>query len=207
MQPNTTPVARHREHPDAGSRDGKGLGSTKGSGICHAYARDGRCISLLKILMTNYCVYDCAYCVNRVSSNVPRARFTVDEVVWLTTEFCRRNYIEGLFLSSGVLRSSDYTMEEMVRIAEKLRAQGFRGYIHLKTIPGAIALHALTGDGSRVLKRRGGMERTRDGRLLLVTLHPSCLLRLPESQARDRATEDFRNDLVHAVEMLRVRAG
>ncbi|WP_298429884.1 putative DNA modification/repair radical SAM protein [uncultured Jannaschia sp.] len=120
-----------------GSRDGTGLGSTTGSGICHAYAPDGRCISLLKILMTNYCVYDCAYCVNRRSSNVPRARFTVDEVVWLTTEFYRRNYIEGLFLSSGIIASSDYTMEEMVRIAETLRAQGFRGYIHLKTIPEA----------------------------------------------------------------------
>ncbi|SDY74314.1 putative DNA modification/repair radical SAM protein [Jannaschia faecimaris] len=120
-----------------GSRDGKGLGSTTGSGICHAYAPDGRCISLLKILMTNYCVYDCAYCVNRVSSNVPRARFTVGEVVWLTTEFYRRNYIEGLFLSSGILKSSDYTMEEMVRIAERLRSDGFRGYIHLKTIPDA----------------------------------------------------------------------
>lgn len=120
-----------------GSRDGKGLGSTTGSGICHAYAPDGRCISLLKILMTNYCVYDCAYCVNRVSSNVPRARFTVEEVVWLTTEFYRRNYIEGLFLSSGIIKSSDYTMEEMVRIAETLRMQGFRGYIHLKTIPDA----------------------------------------------------------------------
>ncbi|WP_281826084.1 putative DNA modification/repair radical SAM protein [Jannaschia rubra] len=119
------------------SRDGSGLGSTTGSGICHAYAPDGRCISLLKILMTNYCVFDCAYCVNRVSSNVPRARFTVEEVVWLTTEFYRRNYIEGLFLSSGIIRSSDYTMEEMVRIAETLRAQGFRGYIHLKTIPDA----------------------------------------------------------------------
>ncbi|UWQ18943.1 putative DNA modification/repair radical SAM protein [Jannaschia sp. M317] len=120
-----------------GSRDGKGLGSTTGSGICHAYAPDGRCISLLKILMTNYCVYDCAYCVNRVSSNVPRARFTVEEVVWLTTEFYRRNYIEGLFLSSGIIKSSDYTMEEMVRIAETLRKGGFRGYIHLKTIPDA----------------------------------------------------------------------
>ncbi|GIT89777.1 putative DNA modification/repair radical SAM protein [Jannaschia pagri] len=120
-----------------GSRDGKGLGSTTGSGICHAYAPDGRCISLLKILMTNYCVYDCAYCVNRVSSNVPRARFTVEEVVWLTSEFYRRNYIEGLFLSSGIIKSSDYTMEEMVRIAEKLREGGFRGYIHLKTIPEA----------------------------------------------------------------------
>jgi putative DNA modification/repair radical SAM protein len=120
-----------------GSRDGKGLGSTTGSGICHAYAPDGRCISLLKILMTNYCVFDCAYCVNRVSSNVPRARFTVEEVVWLTTEFYRRNYIEGLFLSSGIIRSSDYTMEQMVLIAETLRAQNFRGYVHLKTIPEA----------------------------------------------------------------------
>jgi putative DNA modification/repair radical SAM protein len=120
-----------------GSRDGAGLGSTTGSGICHAYAPDGRCISLLKILMTNYCVFDCAYCVNRVSSNVPRARFTVDEVVWLTTEFYRRNYIEGLFLSSGIIRSSDYTMEQMVLIAETLRAQNFRGYVHLKTIPEA----------------------------------------------------------------------
>ena len=121
------------------SRDGSGLGSTTGSGICHAYAPDGRCISLLKILMTNYCIYDCAYCVNRVSSNVSRARFTVDEVVWLTTEFYRRNYIEGLFLSSGIIKSSDYTMERMVLIAERLRAQGFRGYIHLKTIPEASA--------------------------------------------------------------------
>ena len=120
-----------------GSRAGDGLGSTTGSGICHAYAPDGRCISLLKILMTNWCEFDCAYCVNRRSSNVRRARFTVDEVVWLTTEFYRRNYIEGLFLSSGIIRSSDYTMEEMVRIVETLRAQGFRGYVHLKTIPEA----------------------------------------------------------------------
>lgn len=119
------------------SRDGSGLGSTTGSGICHAYAPDGRCISLLKILMTNYCVFDCAYCVNRASSNVRRARFTVEEVVWLTTEFYRRNYIEGLFLSSGIIRSSDYTMEEMVRIVERLRSDGFRGYVHLKTIPDA----------------------------------------------------------------------
>jgi putative DNA modification/repair radical SAM protein len=120
------------------SRDGKGLGSTDGNGICHAYAPDGRCISLLKILMTNYCVFDCAYCVNRRSSNVARARFTVEEVVWLTTEFYRRNYIEGLFLSSGIIRSSDYTMEQMVEIARKLREEHqFRGYIHLKTIPDA----------------------------------------------------------------------
>jgi putative DNA modification/repair radical SAM protein len=120
------------------SRDGKGLGSNTGSGICHAYAPDGRCISLLKILMTNFCIYDCAYCVNRVSSNVARARFTVDEVVKLTIEFYRRNYIEGLFLSSGIIRSPDVTMTDMVRIARKLRhEENFRGYIHLKTIPDA----------------------------------------------------------------------
>lgn len=120
------------------SRDGKGLGSNEGTGICHAYAPDGRCISLLKILMTNFCVYDCSYCINRVSSNVPRARFSVDEVVRLTIEFYRRNYIEGLFLSSGVIRSPDATMEDMVRIARKLREEErFRGYIHLKTIPDA----------------------------------------------------------------------
>jgi putative DNA modification/repair radical SAM protein len=115
-----------------------GLGSTEGSGICHAYAPDGRCISLLKILLTNFCIYDCAYCVNRSSSTVERARFTVEEVVWLTLEFYRRNYIEGLFLSSGIIRSSDHTMEEMVRIARELRTtHNFRGYIHLKSIPGA----------------------------------------------------------------------
>ena len=120
------------------SRDGKGLGSNEGSGICHAYAPDGRCISLLKILMTNFCIYDCVYCVNRVSSNVPRARFSVDEVVKLTVEFYRRNYIEGLFLSSGVIRSPDATMSDMVQIARKLRnEENFRGYIHLKTIPDA----------------------------------------------------------------------
>lgn len=115
-----------------------GLGSTEGSGICHAYAPDGRCISLLKILMTNFCIYDCAYCVNRVSSNTPRARFTPEEVVHLTIEFYRRNYIEGLFLSSGIIRSPDRTMEDMVRIARTLRErEGFKGYIHLKTIPDA----------------------------------------------------------------------
>ena len=117
-----------------------GLGSTEGSGICHAYAPDGRCISLLKILMTNFCIYDCAYCINRASSNVQRARFTPEEVVWLTLEFYRRNYIEGLFLSSGIIRNSDYTMEQMVRIARDLRVvHNFQGYIHLKTIPEASA--------------------------------------------------------------------
>ncbi|MDR6669235.1 putative DNA modification/repair radical SAM protein [Rhizobium sp. 1399] len=117
-----------------------GLGSTEGSAICHAYAPDGRCISLLKILLTNFCIYDCAYCINRSSSNVERARFTPEEVVWLTLEFYRRNYIEGLFLSSGIIRSSDHTMEEMVRIVRELRVtHQFRGYIHLKSIPEASA--------------------------------------------------------------------
>src|SRR4051812_18180861 len=121
------------------SRDGKGLGSTApGMGICHSYAPDGRCISLLKILLTNACNYDCLYCVNRASSNVPRARFTVEEVVQLTLDFYRRNYIEGLFLSSGIIRNADYTMEQVVGVARKLREQHhFRGYIHLKTIPEA----------------------------------------------------------------------
>jgi putative DNA modification/repair radical SAM protein len=117
---------------------GKGIGSTEGSGICHSYAPDGRCISLLKILFTNFCVYDCLYCVNRVSSNVPRARFTVAEVVDLTLGFYRRNCIEGLFLSSGIIQSPDYTMEQVVEVARVLREEhDFRGYIHLKTIPDA----------------------------------------------------------------------
>jgi putative DNA modification/repair radical SAM protein len=115
-----------------------GLGSTTGAGICHAYTPDGRCVSLLKILLTNYCLFDCAYCINRRSSNVARARFTVQEVVTLTLEFYKRNYIEGLFLSSGIVRSPDYTMEQMTRVAKALRRDhGFAGYIHLKTIPEA----------------------------------------------------------------------
>lgn len=117
-----------------------GLGSTTGSGICHSYAPDGRCISLLKILLTNYCSYDCIFCINRSSSNVRRARFTVEEVVDLTLSFYKRNYIEGLFLSSGIIRSPDYTMAELVRVAQTLReVHGFRGYIHLKLIPSANA--------------------------------------------------------------------
>ena len=115
-----------------------GLGSTTGAVFCHAYTPDGRCVSLLKVLLTNYCLFDCAYCINRRSSNTPRARFTVEEVVGLTVEFYRRNYIEGLFLSSGIIRSPDHTMEELVRVAKSLRQDhGFAGYIHLKTIPEA----------------------------------------------------------------------
>src|SRR3712207_5279623 len=115
-----------------------GLGSDLGSGICHSYTPDGRCVSLLKILLTNFCIYDCLYCINRVSSNVQRARFTPEEVVRLTLDFYRRNYIEGLFLSSGIIRNPDYTMEQVVAVARKLRVEHqFRGYIHLKTIPEA----------------------------------------------------------------------
>jgi putative DNA modification/repair radical SAM protein len=117
---------------------GAGIGSTEGMGICHAYAPDGRCISLLKILLTNACVYDCVYCINRRSSNVQRARFTVEEIVKLTLGFYRRNCIEGLFLSSGIINTPDYTMEQIVRVARALReTHAFRGYIHLKTIPDA----------------------------------------------------------------------
>lgn len=120
------------------SLKGGGIGSTDGNGICHSYAPDGRCISLLKILLTNFCIYDCHYCINRISSNVARARFSVAEVVQLTLDLYKRNYIEGLFLSSGVIRDPDYTMEQLVAVARDLReTHEFRGYIHLKTIPDA----------------------------------------------------------------------
>jgi putative DNA modification/repair radical SAM protein len=116
----------------------KGLGNSNGMGICHTYTQDGRCVSLLKILLTNHCIFDCAYCVSRKSNDVKRAAFTVDEVVDLTISFYRRNYIEGLFLSSGIFKNADYTMERLVRIAKKLREEHkFNGYIHLKAIPGA----------------------------------------------------------------------
>lgn len=115
-----------------------GLGNSTGSGICHTYTEDGRCVSLLKILLTNFCIYDCAYCVSRSSNDIKRAAFTVQEVVDLTINFYRRNYIEGLFLSSGIFKNADYTMERLVRIASKLRLEHqFNGYIHLKAIPGA----------------------------------------------------------------------
>jgi putative DNA modification/repair radical SAM protein len=124
--------------PKRSAAPGKGMGSTTGMGICHSYTPDGRCVSLLKILLTNFCLYDCVYCVNRRSSDVPRARFSVREVVDLTLSFYRRNYIEGLFLSSGIIQSADYTMEQLVAAARSLREDHeFRGYIHLKTIPEA----------------------------------------------------------------------
>ena len=133
------------------STETKGIGSTEGMGICHSYAPDGRCISLLKILLTNFCIYDCRFCINRASSNVERARFSPQEVVRLTLDFYKRNYIEGLFLSSGIIRSEDYTMEQLVEVARILREEHrFQGYIHLKTIagadPGLIALAGLYAD-------------------------------------------------------------
>ncbi|MDC7994595.1 putative DNA modification/repair radical SAM protein [Altibacter sp. HG106] len=116
----------------------KGLGNSSGMGICHSYTEDGRCVSLLKILLTNYCIFDCAYCVTRKSNDIKRAAFQVQEVVDLTIQFYRRNYIEGLFLSSGIFKNADYTMERLVRVAKKLREEeNFNGYIHLKSIPGA----------------------------------------------------------------------
>jgi putative DNA modification/repair radical SAM protein len=124
--------------PKRSAAPGKGMGSTTGMGICHSYTPDGRCVSLLKLLLTNFCLYDCLYCINRRSSDIPRARFSPQQVVDLTLSFYRRNYIEGLFLSSGIIRSADYTMEQLVLVARTLREEHeFRGYIHLKTIPEA----------------------------------------------------------------------
>ena len=115
-----------------------GIGDASASGICHTYTEDGRCVSLLKILLTNHCIYDCSFCVSRKSNDVKRAAFTVDEVVDLTMNFYRRNYIEGLFLSSGIFKNADFTMKRLMRIVKKLRTEEkYNGYIHLKTIPGA----------------------------------------------------------------------
>ncbi len=121
---------------------GKGFGNTAGWGICHSYTQDGRCISLLKVMLTNHCIYDCAYCISRRSNDIPRKAFTVKELVDITIGFYRRNYIEGLFLSSGVLKNPDYTMERMVKVAKELRMkEKYNGYIHLKAIPGASQDH------------------------------------------------------------------
>ncbi len=161
------------------STGGKGVGSTGGTGICHSYTPDGRCISLLKVLLTNVCLYDCHYCINRRSSNVRRARFTPEEVVDLTLSFYKRNYIEGLFLSSGIVRSADYTMELVIKVAKSLREQHhFRGYIHLKTIPEAspeliaeagkyadrlsINVELPTPEGLKILAPEKNVHRTRD---------------------------------------------
>ncbi|MEO1369792.1 MAG: hypothetical protein AAFX50_21630, partial [Acidobacteriota bacterium] len=114
------------------------LGHSDGVGICHSYTPDGRCVSLLKVLLTNYCIYDCQFCVNRASSDTRRARFKPQEIVRLFIDFYRRNYVEGLFLSSGIVQGPDYTMEQLIQVAKELRVEhNFRGYIHLKAVPGA----------------------------------------------------------------------
>lgn len=134
------------------SRGGGGVGSVTGAGICHSFTPDGRCVSLLKILLTNFCIFDCLYCVNRRSSDIQRARFTPEEVARLTIDFYKRNYIEGLFLSSGIIQNPDYTMEQLVAVARKLRVEHeFKGYIHLKTIPEASA--ALIEEAGRYADR------------------------------------------------------
>ncbi len=120
------------------SNKNKGIGSASRCGICHSFTADGRCVSLLKIMLTNYCMFDCAYCINRQSNDIARAGFTPKELADLTIEFYRRNYIEGLFLSSGIVRSADHTMEKMIRVVKILRKEyHFNGYIHMKAIPGA----------------------------------------------------------------------
>jgi len=135
-----------------------GFGSTARAGICHSWSDDGRCISLLKVLLTNICIYDCAYCINRRSNPTPRAMFTVDELVSLTVEFYRRNYIEGLFLSSGVFQSADTTMHMMLEVVKRLRSQmGFYGYIHMKAIPG-VSPHLLDEAGKYVDRLSANIE-------------------------------------------------
>jgi putative DNA modification/repair radical SAM protein len=155
---------------------GGGIGSVTGAGICHAYTPDGRCVSLLKILLTNFCIYDCSYCVSRRSSDVARARFTVREVVDLTLDLYRRNCIEGLFLSSGIARSADETMSDLVRVARDLReAHSFRGYLHLKTIPGA----------SEGLIAEAGRHADRLSINVELPSEPSLVRLAPEKSGRD----------------------
>ena len=167
-----------------------GIGSTEGSGICHSYAPDGRCISLLKILLTNFCTYDCAYCVNRSSSNVERARFSVDEVVRLTLDFYKRNYIEGLFLSSGIIRSPDYTMGEVVRVARTLREDhDFRGYIHLKTIPDASADLLAEAEGLDKIFIKAGFEWREPGCSMCLAMNPDKLK--PEERCASTSNRNF----------------
>ncbi len=169
---------------------GEGIGHSNGTGICHSYTPDGRCVSLLKILLTNYCTYDCVFCVNRVSSDIPRARFTPQEVVQLTLDFYRHNYIEGLFLSSGIIQSPDYTMEQLIEVARTLRqAHSFGGYIHLKAIPGASqSLVELAGTFADRLSANMELPTNRD----LVQLAPEKKVEVIEgtmAQIRDRKSE------------------
>lgn len=166
----------------------KGLGDT-GNGICHAYTEDGRCVSLLKILLTNHCIFDCAYCVSRKSNDIKRAAFTVQEVVDLTIGFYRRNYIEGLFLSSGIFDNADFTMERLVRIVKKLRLEeNFNGYIHLKAIPGA----------SEELLKEAGLYADRLSVNVEMPTEKSLKLLAPDKNHKDviQPMEYLKNEIV-----------
>lgn len=161
--------------PKRGSKGKSGLGATDGMGICHSYTPDGRCVSLLKVLLTNFCLYDCQYCINRRSSDVPRARFAPHEVAELTMDFYRRNCVSGLFLSSGIIRSADYTMEQLIEVARLLREEhGFRGYIHLKTIP----------DADPLLVEQAGRLADRLSVNIELPTEASLLRLAPEKQVR-----------------------
>jgi len=156
--------------------DNKGLGDSHASGICHTYTEDGRCVSLLKILLTNHCIFDCAYCVSRKSNDIERAAFTVEEVVQLTMNFYRRNFIEGLFLSSGIFKNADFTMERLLKVVKKLRLEErFNGYIHLKTIPGA----------SEELIREAGMYADRMSINLEMPTESGLKLLAPDKSHQD----------------------
>ena len=196
-----------------------GIGSTEGMGICHSYTPDGRCVSLLKILLTNFCIYDCAYCVNSVSSNVPRARFATAEVVRLTLEFYKRNYIEGLFLSSGIIRNGDYTMEQLVEVARSLREDHrFAGYIHLKTIPEAspelLAAAGRYADRLSInvelpteagLKQLAPQKDAPGIRAAMGELHTRILAARPSKQEAQRQVPTWNYEAVHARGIMTVR--
>ncbi len=167
----------------------KGLGDATGMGICHSYTEDGRCVSLLKILLTNYCIFDCAYCVTRRSNDIKRAAFQVQEVVDLTINFYRRNYIEGLFLSSGIFKSADYTMERLVAVAKKLRLEeNFNGYIHLKSIPGA----------SDELMKEAGLYADRLSVNIEIPTEAGLKLLAPEKNRADfiKPMEKVKNEII-----------
>ncbi|MET1116841.1 MAG: putative DNA modification/repair radical SAM protein [Comamonas sp.] len=190
--------------PKRGSEGKDGLGATTGMGICHSYTPDGRCVSLLKILLTNFCVYDCQYCINRRSSNVPRARFAVDEVVKLTQDFYLRNYIDGLFLSSGIIQSSDYTMEQLVAVARQLReVHNFRGYIHLKTIPDASAeliaragLHADRLSINIELPSQGALAQLAPQKNAVAIKRSMARMRVHIDEARGAARDDSKSSVI-----------
>ena len=167
----------------------KGLGDSSGMGICHSYTEDGRCVSLLKILLTNHCIFDCAYCVSRKSNDIKRAAFKIQEVVDLTINFYRRNYIEGLFLSSGIFHTPDYTMERLIAVAKKLRLEeNFNGYIHLKSIPGA----------SDELMREAGLYADRLSINIEIPTVSGLKLLAPEKDHKDfiKPMEKVKNEII-----------